>query len=100
MDDVKIIKLINGEEIVCECRTDSNNHYIANAMQVVPVARDEKTGKISVTIVPWAPLVKDGIEIAIEKSHVIFCEVANDETSDGHRDFFSDIVVPESKIIH
>jgi len=93
--DVKLIRLVTGEEIVAEVLHWQNGVLnIQNALVVVP-----QQGQIG--FAPWASVISpDAPEIGLDIKHVIYCvEVAPAVVEQYAKIFGSNIVVPDKQLI-
>jgi len=96
MIDVKLIRLISGEEIIAEV-TDWSNGIITikNALVVIP-----QQGQVG--FAPWATVIDpEHPEIALDMKHVIYSvEVAPDVIRQYSKLFGGpDIITPDKKLI-
>jgi|TARA_Y100000015_G_scaffold21042_1_gene20448 hypothetical protein len=95
MIDVKLIRMISGEEIVAEVVDFSNGILtVKNALVVIP-----QQGQVG--FMPWATVIDpERPEIGLDMKHVIYSvEVTPDVVSQYAKIFGSNIVLPEKKLI-
>ena len=95
MKDVKLIRLITGEEIVAEVLDWKNGIMtIQNALVIIP-----QQGQVG--FAPWATVINpDAPEIALDMKHVIYSvEVAPPVVEQYAKIFGSNIVLPEKQLI-
>ena len=95
MIDVKLIRMITGEEIVAEVIDFSNGILtIKNALLVIP-----QQGQVG--FMPWATVIDpDHPEIGLDMKHVIYSvEVAPEVVAQYDKIFGNNIVLPEKKLI-
>lgn len=95
MKDVKLIRLITGEEIIAEVLDWKNGVMtIQNALVVIP-----QQGQVG--FAPWATVINpDMPEIGLDMKHVIYSvEVAEPVVKQYNEIFGSNIVLPEKQLI-
>lgn len=97
--NVKLLKLINGEELVSEIINDDGSTVkIKNPVRIImmPSKADPKTP--SVGLAPWAEFSEDK-EIVLDKSHVLCMMTPIREFINQYNSIFGGIVLPSSKLI-
>ena len=95
MKDVKLIRMITGEEIIAEVLDWKNGVMtIQNALVVIP-----QQGQVG--FAPWATVINPEMpEIGLDMKHVIYCvEVAEPVVKQYNEIFGSNIVLPEKQLI-
>ena len=95
MKDVKLIRLITGEEIIAEVLDWKNGVLtIQNALVVIP-----QQGQVG--FAPWATVINPEMpEIGLDMKHVIYSvEVAEPVVKQYNEIFGSNIVLPEKQLI-
>ena len=95
MKDVKLIRLISGEEIIAEVLDWKNGVMtIQNALVVIP-----QQGQVG--FAPWATVINPEMpEIGLDMKHVIYSvEVAEPVVKQYNEIFGSNIVLPEKQLI-
>ena len=93
--DVKLIRLITGEEIIAEVLDWKNGIMtIQNALVVIP-----QQGQVG--FAPWATVINPEMpEIGLDMKHVIYSvEVAEPVVKQYNEIFGSNIVLPEKQLI-
>jgi len=93
MIDVKLIRIITGEEIVAEVLSETDDTItVQNGLVVLPTAQ-------SVGFAPWATVIsKENPEITVRKTHIVYvAEVQEDVAKKYNEMFGSKLVMPESK---
>jgi len=95
MSDVKVVRMLSGEDILCTVKDTSSNDNqltIDDAVVVVP------TQNQSVQFVPYSPFTtKDPIHI--NKDMVVFIGTPDPSLAGQHKKMFGGIITPESQII-
>jgi len=95
MKDVKLIRLITGEEIIAEVLDWKNGVMtIQNALVVIP-----QQGQVG--FAPWATVINpDMPEIGLDMKHIIYSvEVAEPVVKQYNEIFGSNIVLPDKQLI-
>jgi len=92
--NIKILKLLNGEEVIGEVEVISDNVTIKNPLRVVVMpSMTEQIPKIGFS--PWAPFSVD-TKFVIDKSNVLTIMNPITEFLTQYRNAFSSIVTPNS----
>jgi|TARA_B100000073_G_C23384348_1_gene432375 hypothetical protein len=95
MMDVKLIRLITGEEIVAEVLDWSNGMMtIKNALVVIP-----QQGQVG--FAPWATVIDpETPEIGLDMKHVIYSVAVAPQVIEQYAKIFgTNIVLPEKQLI-
>ena len=93
MIDVKLIRIITGEEIIAEVLSQTDDTItIQNGLVVIPSTQ-------GVGFAPWATVIsKDEPQITISKKHVVYVVETQEDVSIKYNEMFgSKLVVPQSK---
>ena len=93
MIDVKLIRIITGEEVVAELLEETESFIkVQNGLVVLPTAQ-------SVGFAPWATVIsKENPEIIVQKTHVVYiAEVQEDVAKKYNEMYGSKLVTPSSK---
>ncbi len=90
MSDIKLLKLVSGEEIVCKVVNDGDLTLRVEDCILVGFQPDPQTGKMGIAVMPWAPSAKFPVEI--DKDKVIFVAEASDGAQAAHGQAFSRIM--------
>ena len=93
MIDVKLIRMITGEEIIAEIVSETDDTItLQNGLVVLPNAQ-------GVGFAQWATVIsKDNPEITLDRKHTIYIvEVQEDVAKKYNEMFGSKLVMPESK---
>jgi hypothetical protein len=103
-DDVKIVKLVSGEELLCRVLNVSETIVeVDEAVMIVPQPGepDPKTGqvKIGVGFLPWATLVDGAVPLFLDK--IVFIAKPDDQVIVHHERMFGKrkIDVPNQNLI-
>lgn len=93
MIDVKLIRIITGEEIIAEVVSDTDTTItVQNALVVLPT----NTG---VGFAPWATVIdKENPEIVVSRNHIVYIVPVQEDVANRYNEMFgSKLVMPESK---
>ena len=92
MIDVKLIRIITGEEIIAEVVSETDDTItVQNALVVLPT----NTG---VGFAPWATVIdKENPEITVSRNHIVYIVPVEDVSGRYNEMFGSKLVMPESK---
>lgn len=90
--NVKLIRVVTGEEIVAEVVSETDDTVtIQNGLVVLP------TGQ-SVGFAPWATVIsKDEPEITMSRKHIIYVAEVQDDVSSKYKEMFGNIITPAEK---
>lgn len=95
MIDVKLFRIITGEEVIAEVVSeDSNSVIVKNGLVVLPT----NTG---VGFAPWATVIsKDNPEITVSKTHIVYIAELQEEVAKKYNEMFgSKLITPNDKKI-
>ena len=83
-NDVKVLKLITGEEVIARVSTDSSNLLtLEKPMTLQMIPPNTSTGQVGFAIVPWIKAAKnDKVTISIE--HVLVTDEASNQTEKNY----------------
>tara|TARA_B100000073_G_scaffold344448_1_gene351293 strand:- start:1277 stop:1570 length:294 start_codon:yes stop_codon:yes gene_type:complete len=93
MIDIKLIRIVTGEEVVAEVlETTQDTLKIQNALVVIP----QSSG---VGFAPWATVIsKDSPEIVLKQEHVVYVVEVQEEVAGKFNEMFgSKLVTPSAK---
>lgn len=90
--EIKLLRLISGEEVVAEVIREGEYTYeLANPIVMVP-GRDGNIG-----FAPWCPLVAEDVKtITIRASVVVYVTIPNNQVVENYTQIFSPIITPKS----
>lgn len=95
MIDVKLFRIITGEEVIAELVSeDSTSVVVKNGLVVLPTNN-------GVGFAPWATVIsKDNPEIAVSKQHVVYIAELQEDVSKKYNEMFgSKLITPNDKKI-
>ena len=82
-NDVKVLKLITGEEVIARITEEENNLIILKNPMTLQMLPPTSTGQVGFALVPWMKAAKnDNMTISIE--HVLVTDEASDQTEKNY----------------
>ena len=93
MIDVKLLRIVTGEEVIAELLSETEETItVQNGLVVLPTNN-------GVGFAPWATVIsKESPEIAVSKTHVVYvAEVQEDVCKKYNEMFGSKLITPNSK---
>lgn len=93
MIDIKLIRIVTGEELVAEVlETTEDTLKVQNALVVIPQQQ-------GVGFAPWATVIsKDNPEIVLKQEHIVYIVEVQEEVAGKYNEMFgSKLVTPASK---
>ena len=93
MIDVKLLRIVTGEEVIAELLSETEETItVQNGLVVIPTNN-------GVGFAPWATVIsKEDPEITISKTHVVYvAEVQEDVCKKYNEMFGSKLITPDSK---
>jgi len=94
MLNIKLIKMINGEEIIAKVKSENDTHIHVDKPAIVMMAPGQN-GNMSVQMGPYCPYTDNHLEIG--KHTIVYVAEPNNELLNGYNKAFgSGLVVPPS----
>ncbi len=93
MIDVKLIRIVTGEEIIAEVLEETASYItVQNGLVVLPSAQN-------VGFAPWATVIsKQKPEITVQKTHIVYVAEVEENVGKKYNEMFgSKLITPESK---
>jgi len=93
MIDVKLIRIVTGEEIIAEVLSETDDTItVQNGLVVLPNAQ-------GVGFAPWATVIsKDEPEITMKKTFIVYIAAVQDDVAQKYNEMFgSKLVTPSPK---
>jgi hypothetical protein len=93
MIEVKLLRIITGEEIIAEVLEETELYIkVQNGLVVIPQAQ-------SVGFAPWATVIsKENPEITIQKTHIVYVVEVEENVGKKYNEMFgSKLITPDSK---
>lgn len=98
MSNIKSVRLVTGEDIVCDLIIVDDKAILKNPVQLMAIP-SRSGGQPSFGFMPF-PLMSNDKEVSVKLSHVVFtCDIAEDFLNQYNSVFGSGIVVPPKDII-
>ena len=94
MIDVKLLRIVTGEEVVAELISENETTItVKNGLVVLPT----QTGSIG--FAPWATVIsKENPEITVSRNHVVYMAEVDSGISKKYNEIYgSKLVTPEEK---
>ena len=90
--NVKLIRVVTGEEIVAEVVSETDNTVtVQNALVVLPTNN-------GVGFAPWATVVsKDEPEITVSRNHLVYVAEVQEDVASKYKEMFGNIITPAEK---
>tara|TARA_B100002019_G_scaffold293456_1_gene321190 strand:- start:2851 stop:3129 length:279 start_codon:yes stop_codon:yes gene_type:complete len=89
---VKIVRMLSGEDVLCDCEESEDHFQFQDAVVVVP------TQQSSVQFVPYSPFGnKDPLKI--NKNMVVFVTEPDNSLLNQHKKMFGGIITPDSGML-
>jgi hypothetical protein len=90
--NVKLIRVVTGEEIVAEVVSETDGTItVQNALVVLPTNN-------GVGFAPWATVVsKDDPEITVSRNHLVYVAEVQEDVSSKYKEMFGNIITPAEK---
>ena len=90
--NIKIVKLVSGEELIGDWNKETNT--ITNPVIMVPVAKDQ------LGFQPWIPYSEEET-MAFKEQHIVIVVTPDTKLQNEYsRVYGSGLLVPDEKIIH
>ena len=93
MINVKLIRVITGEEIIAEVLSETDDTItIQNGLVVIPDPQ-------GVGFAPWATVIdKDNPEVTMSKRHVVYVAALQEDVAKKYNEMFgSKLITPDKK---
>lgn len=82
--DTRLVRLSSGEDVICNVISIEDD-YITVIDPIVAVPAGEP-GQIA--FAPWSPLLREGEELSIQFSHVVYISFPNDDIKQQYENLF------------
>ena len=97
--NVKLIRLLNGEELMAEVVSSNDSKVtIKDAIRVVVMPQRDPKASPSIGFAPWLEFSEDK-QVELDKSHVLFVVTPIKEFVNQYNSLFGGIVTPTTKLI-
>ena len=88
--NIKIVKLVTGEEVICEYKEEENNVILENPIIIATVPSEE--GIIIAMTLPWM-LVSGKNTFTLDKNYIIYSDEPSEELSNQYSSQFGSGIV-------
>lgn len=93
-DNVKIVRLTTGEELICEATESNGGWTISKALLLVPVSLQ------NMQMIPWLAYAKHPEEgLFLPEKIIAFTVEAEDRLKAEHEKAFSKIIAPSNELL-
>lgn len=97
MADIKLIRFVNGEEIVAEIISEDAVHIKAENACAISLAMGSD-GKPNLSMQPWSIFSTDKV-LDINKQHVMFVTSIDPKIEMKYNEIYGKIIMPKQNII-
>jgi hypothetical protein len=97
MADIKLIRFVNGEEIVAEILSEDAVHIKVENACAISLAMDQG-GKPNLSMQPWSIFSTDKV-LDINKQHVMFVTSIDPKIEMKYNEIYGKIIMPKQNII-
>lgn len=96
---IKLVRLVSGEELLCDVKSAGGYSENKSSIRVKNILIMIPTGEGKIGVADYMPYtnINDGVDI--KHSHIIFMVDAVEMMAKAHKDKFSSLLVPTSKIV-
>ena len=82
-NDVKVLKLITGEEVIARVTEENNLITLDNPMTLQMIPSTTPTGQVGFALVPWMKAAKNK-KVTISTEHILVEDEAADQTEKNY----------------
>ena len=82
-NDVKVLKLITGEEVIARVTEEENNLITLKNPMTLQMLPPTSTGQVGFALVPWMKAAKNN-KATISIEHVLVTDEASDQTEKNY----------------
>ena len=100
MSDIKIMRLVRGDELICELSIKSPDTYLVkNPLRIVVVPqKNNQNTTTNIAFGPWIEFSNDS-QIKIDRNHVLCVLTPLDEFVHNYQQMFGKIITPPNKLV-
>tara|TARA_E500000331_G_scaffold219705_1_gene210575 strand:+ start:50 stop:367 length:318 start_codon:yes stop_codon:yes gene_type:complete len=78
--DTRLVRVSSGEDVICNVISIEDDYVtVTDPIVAVPTGQQGQIG-----FAPWSPLLKEGEELSIQMSHVLYISFANDNIKEQY----------------
>ena len=82
-NDVKVLKLITGEEVIARITEEENNLISLKKPMTLQMMPPTATGQVGIALVPWMKSAKNE-KVTISTEHVLVTDEASDQSEKNY----------------
>ena len=82
-NDVKVLKLITGEELIARVIEEKNNLITLEKPMTLQMLPNTSTGQVGFAMVPWMKAAKND-KVVISVEHILVTDGASDQTEKNY----------------
>ena len=82
-NDVKVLKLITGEEVIARVSTESSNLLILDRPMILQMMPANQQGQVGFAIVPWL-MAGNSEKITISEEHILAVDEVKSEVEKNY----------------
>ena len=82
-NDVKVLKLITGEEVIARITEEENNLISLRQPMTLQMLPPTSTGQVGIALVPWMKSAKNE-KVTISTEHVLVTDEASDQSEKNY----------------
>lgn len=82
-NDVKVLKLITGEEVIARITEEENNLVSLKQPMTLQMLPPTSTGQVGIALVPWMKSAKNE-KVTISTEHVLVTDEASDQSEKNY----------------
>lgn len=94
MSNIQIVRLISGEELLCDLSYKNGEYEIKNPVRIVMNVNKTNPSQVSFGFVDWLPYADVKYGTMIKKEHIVFVAKPADEFISQYSQLFGGIVTP------
>lgn len=93
--DTRLVRVSSGEDVICNVISIEDDYItVTEPIVAVPTGQQGQIG-----FAPWSPLLREGEEVSIQMSHVLYISFANDNIRQQYENITSSVITPPEKQI-
>lgn len=94
-DNIVVLKLASGEDVIADCVADDTNYYLENPVQIISYP-DETTNQMKLGLLPFMPFCKrNGVCLSRIGTHLA---IPDEGLVRSYKEFVTGIALPDNKI--
>ena len=82
-NDVKVLKLITGEEVIARITEEENNLVSLKQPMTLQMLPPTSTGQVGIAVVPWMKAAKNE-KVTISTEHILVEDEASDQSEKNY----------------